>query len=54
MSDLSTFFIFLSVRLRFAYGDQFGNKSQTWKNCRKTGQSRESVNCAKMPQNVQK
>ena len=40
-----------SVRIRLTYGDQFGNRSQTLKNCCKTGESRESVNSAKMPQN---
>ena len=32
-------------------GDQFGNRSQTLKNCCKAGESRESVNSDKMPQN---
>ena len=43
-----------SVRIRLTYGDQFGNRSQTLKNCCKTSQSRESVNSVKMPQNAPK
>ena len=43
--------IFLSVSIRLRNGDQFANRSQTLKNCCKTGESRESVNSAKMPQN---
>ena len=42
----------LSVSIRLRNGDQFANRTQTLKkNCCKTGESRESVNSDKMPQN---
>ena len=43
--------IVFSVSIRLRNGDQFAKGSQTLKNCCKTGESRESVNSAKMPQN---